>query len=112
MIMKKLQVLPEVRYQRMKQNPSYHQSGWVTRGLDTYDGWGCNNITGCIASCRFYPDKGRIEDDGIVEQFKTMIETRQRIGEFTIYTPPFAPEEEKEPKKKANFNFIRILCAD
>ncbi|HEY7083077.1 MAG TPA: hypothetical protein VH500_25570 [Nitrososphaeraceae archaeon] len=33
------------------------------RGLERYDGKGCNGFTGCIPECRYYPDKGRIEDE-------------------------------------------------
>jgi hypothetical protein len=27
--------------------------------------YGCNQFTGCVPECRFYPDTGRIEDEVI-----------------------------------------------
>jgi hypothetical protein len=60
---KRLQVPPEQRYQRIKQNSFFHESNWSVLGLNKYDEQGCNQFTECVPECRFYPDKGRIEDE-------------------------------------------------
>jgi hypothetical protein len=39
-----------------------------------YDGYGCNQFTGCIPECRYYPEEGRIED----EEWKAHIKTKEK----------------------------------
>ena len=59
---------PEERYQARKGNCCWHESGWSHRRLDAYDGQGCNQFTGCIPECRFYPQYGRIEDEEVIKE--------------------------------------------
>ena len=64
----KLRVPPEQRFQDRKKHWYFHESSWYMRGLDAtgYDGYGCNQITGCIPECRFYAQYGRIEDEEVL----------------------------------------------
>jgi hypothetical protein len=64
----KLRMTPEERYQARKGNCCWHESGWSHRRLDAYDGQGCNQFTGCIPECRFYPQYGRIEDEEVIKE--------------------------------------------
>jgi hypothetical protein len=66
----RLQDSPEQRYQREKMSPLDHDSSFLIRGLDRYDGQGCNQFIGCVESCRFYLDIGRIEDSEIIESYR------------------------------------------
>jgi hypothetical protein len=64
-----LRVPPEVRYQKRKEHWNGHESSWTTRGINNgYDGYGCNQFTGCIPSCRFYAETGRIEDNEVIKE--------------------------------------------
>jgi hypothetical protein len=54
---------PEERYQLLKKNWMSHESSWFRRGLNRYDEQGCNQFTGCISECRYYPEYGMIEDE-------------------------------------------------
>jgi hypothetical protein len=47
-----------------------HDSSYCSRGLEAYDGKGCNGFTGCIEECRFYMPFGRIEDDEVIAEHK------------------------------------------
>jgi hypothetical protein len=68
---KALQVPPEKRYQAAKKHPTSHPSSWTSRGIKTgYDGKGCNQFTGCVPECRFYPETGRIEDDEVIAKYE------------------------------------------
>jgi hypothetical protein len=40
---KKLEVSPEQRYQRKKEQWYFHESSWYMSGVNGYDGYGCNN---------------------------------------------------------------------
>lgn len=51
----------EERYQMFKENWFFHDSSWYMRGLEAYDGHGCNQFTGCVPQCRCYPQEGRIQ---------------------------------------------------
>jgi hypothetical protein len=64
----KLRVPPEQRYEDRKKHWYFHESSWYMRGLNAtgYDGYGCNQITGCIPECRFYAQYGRIEDEEVL----------------------------------------------
>lgn len=50
---KRLQVSPEERYQEKKKHWYFHESSWYMRGLNAYDGYGCNQFTGCIPDFLF-----------------------------------------------------------
>ena len=98
---KALQVPPEQRYQIAKSRPPQHDFRWTSRGLyhektgyefDTTRGYfikkktwcggeikGCNEDTGCVSDCRFYPDKGRIEDDEVIELYEKWKRDRDTI---------------------------------
>ena len=45
---RKLREPPEQRYLREKGNWFFHDSSYSMRGLDAYDGEGCNGFAGCI----------------------------------------------------------------
>jgi len=32
------------------------------RGLNAYDGQGCNGFTGCISECKFFAAEGKLEE--------------------------------------------------
>jgi hypothetical protein len=53
---------PEGRYQMMKEAWYFHKSSWYMRESNGYDGYGCNQF-GCIPECRYYPQKGRMEEN-------------------------------------------------
>lgn len=48
---KNLQRSPEERYQDSKRCWYFHKSSWYMRGVDGYDGKGCNNGV-CVPECR------------------------------------------------------------
>jgi hypothetical protein len=50
------------RYQEMKKQWDSHKSSWYRRGVNGYDGKGCNQYTGCIPECKFYPSEGKLYD--------------------------------------------------
>ena len=56
---------PEAKYQDYKQQWYFHPSSWYRRksGEGSYDGIGCNQFTGCITDCKFYAEKGRLEEN-------------------------------------------------
>ena len=83
-----LRMPPEEKYQREKAHWYWHESSWTWRGLDTtgYDGKGCNQFTGCIPECRFYPEYGRIEDEQVIEEHKKLVERHRH--ENSIVEPP------------------------
>jgi hypothetical protein len=58
----------EQEYQRQKRRWEFHDSSWYMRGLDAkgYDDKGCNQFTGCIKECPYYPEYGRVDDEGNV----------------------------------------------
>jgi hypothetical protein len=64
---------PAQRYQDEKEEPLFHDSSWDVRGLDGYDGQGCNQFTGCVPGCRYYEPTGRVEFEEIearIEEYK------------------------------------------
>ena len=87
-----LTIPPEERYQHEKQHWYWHNSSWYSRGLDAtgYDGQGCNQFTGCIPECRFYPEYGRIEDEEVIEEHNKVVESYLQKG--AIVEPPFESE--------------------
>lgn len=57
---------PEQRYQTMKEMYYFHDSSSYMRFGDTrLENYGCT-ADACIPECDFYPETGRIEDDGRV----------------------------------------------
>lgn len=66
----------------------WHESSWTWRGLDTtgYDGKGCNQFTGCIPECRFYPEYGRIEDEQVIDEHNELVESYGQ--KHSILEPP------------------------
>ena len=58
-------VSPEARYQELKQQWYFHPSSWYNRkkGEGSYDGEGCNQFTGCIPECKFFLEKGRLDEN-------------------------------------------------
>jgi hypothetical protein len=74
-----LRVSPEQRYQAIRKKPWFHEGSWDMRGVNGYDGKGCNQFTGCVPECRFYPEHGRIEDEEVIADHNTWVESyRQR----------------------------------
>jgi hypothetical protein len=70
----------EQRYQRIRKEPWFHDGSWYMRDQSKgYDGHGCNQFTGCIQECRYYPEYGRIEDEEVIEDHNKWVESyRQR----------------------------------
>ena len=66
---KNLEVPPEQRYQKQKEHWYFHKSSWYYREEEGYDGHGCNDGV-CVPECRFYPEKGRIEDEEVLSWYK------------------------------------------
>jgi hypothetical protein len=89
---RQIRMPPEQRYQREKAHWYWHESSWTWRGLDAtgYDGEGCNQFTGCIPECRYYPKYGRIEDDEVIEKHKELVERHKQ--ENSIVEPPSESE--------------------
>lgn len=63
-----LGVPPEVRYQRRKEYWNHHESSWTQRGINGYDGQGCNGFTGCVPECRYFAETGTITDDEVIRE--------------------------------------------
>jgi hypothetical protein len=63
---KNIEVPPEQRYRHKKKTWYFHTSSWYMRKPDGYDGKGCNQFTGCIPECRYYPKDGRIDDKEVL----------------------------------------------
>lgn len=61
---------PEVRYQAMKEEWYFHDSGSYMRGFEAYDGHGCNACV-CVPECRYYPKEGGIVDEEVLGSMKT-----------------------------------------
>lgn len=51
------------RYEEYREHWYFHKSSWYVRGLNAYDGEGCNAFTGCIPECRFYAVEGMLSED-------------------------------------------------
>ena len=57
-------------YQEYKEQWMFHKSSYYMRGVNGYDGQGCNPHTGCIPECPFYPDEGKLPlSPGFYEKF-------------------------------------------
>jgi hypothetical protein len=69
-LIQRLQDTPEQRYQQAKSSPLEHEGSWYMRNLEGYDNEGCNQFTGCVSTCRFYPMEGRIEDIEVIEDYR------------------------------------------
>jgi hypothetical protein len=74
----KLRVSPEIRYQIKKAKWYWHESSYYNRGLDAYDGIGCNGFIGCISECRYHADDGRIEDEEVISEHRELEEEYRR----------------------------------
>jgi hypothetical protein len=59
-------------YLREKGNCFFDDSSYSMRGLDSYDGKGCNGFTGCSPECRYYPNKRKIEDEKVIQEHKEL----------------------------------------
>jgi hypothetical protein len=59
----KPEMTDEERYQMWREEWFFHPSSWYWRGVDGYDGRGCNQFTGCVRGCRFYGEKGSISKE-------------------------------------------------
>jgi hypothetical protein len=51
------------RYNEYREHWYFHKSSWYRRGLNAYDGHGCNQFTGCIPECKFYAAGGKLSED-------------------------------------------------
>lgn len=86
----KLRVPPEQRYQDKREEWFSHESSWYWRGANGYDGRGCNQFTGCVLECRFYPGYGRIDDEEVIAEHNKVVESyRQRNA---VVEPPTESE--------------------
>jgi hypothetical protein len=72
-----------------KQHWYWHESSWYWRGVNGYDGYGCNNGK-CIPECRFYPEYGRIEDEEVIEDHNKLVESYRQKN--AIVVPPSESE--------------------
>jgi hypothetical protein len=54
----------ERQFQLKRRNWMEHESSWSFRKLNRYDNQGCNQFTGCIPECPFFPEEGRLSKDG------------------------------------------------
>ncbi len=66
---KNLETTPEQRYQDKKKHWYFHESSWYMRGVNGYDGYGCNNGV-CVPECRYHPKEGRIEDEEVLSWYE------------------------------------------
>ncbi|HEY9387399.1 MAG TPA: hypothetical protein VIP70_10190 [Nitrososphaeraceae archaeon] len=57
------ELLAKQRYQEYKEHWYFHKSSWYMRGLNAYDGQGCNGFTGCIPECKFYAEEGKLSEN-------------------------------------------------
>lgn len=94
---------PEQRYQKRKKDWQWHESSWwmrrntTTPPLTGYDGYGCSGEHGCIPSCRFYPETGRIEDEEVIAEWE---EVRRKRDATTR-------EEKRERRQRVhNYNLV------
>jgi hypothetical protein len=82
-----LKVSPEERYQHGKYHWHSHPSSWYVRvPHNGYDGQGCNQFTGCVPECRFYPETGKIEDFEVIQKHREL-EERYRDNNAIIEPP-------------------------
>lgn len=51
------------KYGEYKEHWYFHKSSWYMRGLNAYDGQGCNAFTGCIPECKFYAAEGKLSEN-------------------------------------------------
>lgn len=100
---KHLRTPPEARYQAKKKDWQWHESSWWARrgknsGIpNSYDGQGCNGITGCVPSCRFYPGVERIENDEVIAHYQ---EWKRKRDSMTR-------EEKRERRQRVhNYNLL------
>jgi hypothetical protein len=56
------EALAKQKYQEYKEHWYFHKSSWYMRGLNAYDGHGCNQFIGCIPECRFYAEEGKLTE--------------------------------------------------
>jgi|GEM_PF-4219436 len=54
----------ERQYQLVRRDWTKHESSWYFRKLNRYDNQGCNQVTGCIPECPYFPEKGRLSKEG------------------------------------------------
>jgi hypothetical protein len=66
-----LRETPEQRFQMQKMSPLDHESSFLIRGLDRYDGQGCNQFSGCVPEYR--PDTGRIETLEVLNYYEDYV---------------------------------------
>ena len=65
-----LRVSPEERYKKLKNDWYCHESSWHARKLNGYDKMGCNQFSGCVPECRYFPEQGRIDDEVVENWYK------------------------------------------
>jgi hypothetical protein len=64
-----LEILPE-KVSDEKELWDFHDSSWSVRELNRYDGYGCNQFTGCVLECKYYPQERRIEDEEVLSSYE------------------------------------------
>lgn len=57
------ELMAKQRYEEYKEHWYFHGSSWSMRGLNAYDGQGCNQFTGCVEECKFYEKEGKLTHD-------------------------------------------------
>jgi hypothetical protein len=55
-------IVPAMSVTMSRENWFFHKSSWYMRGVNGYDGMGCNN-TVCVPECKFYPSEGKLYHD-------------------------------------------------
>ncbi len=51
------------KHEEYREHWYFHKSSWYMRGLNAYDGHGCNQFTGCIPECKFYAAEGKLSEE-------------------------------------------------
>ncbi len=67
---------PSVRYHQLKAAWWSHSSSWCNRGIQGYDGKGCNAGI-CVPECRYFAPTGRVEFEELEERLQRYKEDRE-----------------------------------
>jgi hypothetical protein len=101
---------PEERYQMIKKNNIWHDTGvYMLYGNShaTSDKPGCAQDTGCIPECKYYLATGRIEDDEVLSWYRKEIGDRtyeQLKAENSVFMQEFIEYLQKQANElPANF---------
>jgi hypothetical protein len=77
-------------YEDHREHWYFHESSWYVRGVNGYDGQGCNQYTGCVPECVY--DDGRL-DLSELERIKNVIEHHADVKGIETETETEASEK-------------------